>query len=40
VNQLLTQGHGNTEIAKRLGISPKTVSTFKHRISKKIGLAA
>ena len=40
VNQLLTQGYGNTEIAQRLGISPKTVSTFKHRISKKVGLAA
>jgi len=40
VNQLLAQGHGNTEIAKRLGISPKTVSTFKHRISKKVGAAA
>lgn len=38
VNQLLAEGHRNTEIAKRLGISPKTVSTFKHRISKKVGL--
>ncbi len=40
VNQLLAEGHRNTEIAKRLGISPKTVSTFKHRISKKVGLPA
>ncbi|MCO5400732.1 response regulator [Ralstonia soli] len=39
VNQLLAEGHRNTEIAKRLGISPKTVSTFKHRISRKVGLA-
>ncbi|WP_413707592.1 response regulator [Ralstonia sp. Ralssp110] len=38
VNQLLAEGHRNTEIAKRLGISPKTVSTFKHRISRKVGL--
>lgn len=40
VNQLLAEGFGNTEIARRLGISPKTVSTFKHRISKKVGLPA
>ncbi|CAG2149671.1 response regulator transcription factor [Ralstonia mannitolilytica] len=38
VNQLLAEGYRNTEIARRLGISPKTVSTFKHRISRKIGL--
>jgi len=40
VNQLLAEGHRNTEIAKRLGISPKTVSTFKHRILRKVGLPA
>ncbi|WP_426395665.1 response regulator [Ralstonia sp. R-29] len=40
VNQLVAEGHRNTEIAKRLGISPKTVSTFKHRITKKIGHSA
>ncbi|MDW3686031.1 response regulator transcription factor [Cupriavidus sp. CV2] len=36
VFQLLSEGYDNLEIATRLGISPKTVATFKHRVSKKL----
>lgn len=36
VSQLLADGYDNLEIATRLGISPKTVATFKHRVSRKM----
>ncbi|WP_439890892.1 response regulator [Ralstonia sp. 25C] len=36
INQLVAEGYRNVEIAKRLGISPKTVSSLKHRISRKV----
>ncbi len=38
VLQLLAEGYSIAEIANRLGISPKTVSTFKYRISQKVDL--
>jgi DNA-binding NarL/FixJ family response regulator len=39
VHQLLCEGYGNGEIAQRLGISPKTVSSFKNRIAKKMEIS-
>ncbi|MDF3887352.1 response regulator [Cupriavidus basilensis] len=36
VHQLLSDGYDNLEIATRLGISPKTVATFKHRVARKL----
>ena len=35
---LLGKGHSNHEVAETLDISPKTVATYKARISEKIGL--
>ncbi|MET3448196.1 DNA-binding NarL/FixJ family response regulator [Ralstonia sp. 1138] len=36
VQQLLAEGCRNVEVAQRLGVSPKTVATFKNRILKKM----
>ncbi len=38
VLQLLTEGHGNKEIAAMLGISPKTAETHRARMMAKLGL--
>lgn len=38
VLRLLGQGHTNQAIAERLDISPKTVATYRARISEKLGL--
>ena len=38
VHQLLAEGLTNIDIGKKLGISRKTVSTFKSRIAQKVGL--
>lgn len=35
---LIAEGYNSPEIGGRIGISPKTVETYKHRISEKIGL--
>lgn len=35
---LLGKGHTNQEIAQRIDISPKTVATYKARITEKLGL--
>jgi len=35
---LLGQGYSNQEVAEKLDISPKTVATYKARISEKVGL--
>lgn len=37
---LLTQGHGITEIATLVGLSPKTISTYRMRMLQKLGLAS
>lgn len=38
VVRLMAEGYGGTEIAAQLGISPKTVDTYKQRIDEKLGL--
>lgn len=38
VLRLIAWGHSNKEIAERLGISTKTVETYKGRITEKLGL--
>jgi len=38
VLRLLAQGYSNREVAHRLGISTKTVETFRARVSHKLGL--
>jgi len=38
VMELLRAGIGNLEIAERIGISPKTVSTYKARLMEKLGV--
>ena len=38
VCEMLSQGHGNKEIAARLGISPKTIGTYKARLMEKLGV--
>lgn len=38
VLRLLGCGHTNQEVADRLGLSPKTVATYKARIAEKLGL--
>lgn len=35
---LLARGMGLTEIARRLSLSPKTVSTYKYRVYEKLGI--
>jgi DNA-binding NarL/FixJ family response regulator len=39
VLRLVAQGYSAPEIGTRLGISPKTVDTYKQRIEEKLGLA-
>lgn len=39
VLRLTAEGYNGPEIGKRLGISPKTVDTYKQRIEEKLGLA-
>ena len=39
VLQLVAEGFNGPEIGRRLGISPKTVDTYRQRIEEKIGLA-
>jgi DNA-binding NarL/FixJ family response regulator len=39
VLRLVAQGFSGPEIGERLGISPKTVDTYKQRIEQKLGLA-
>ncbi len=36
---MIAEGHTAPEIGERLGISPKTVDTYKQRIGEKLGLA-
>jgi DNA-binding NarL/FixJ family response regulator len=38
VLRLVAQGYAGTEIGDQLGISPKTVETYKQRIGEKLGL--
>ena len=38
VLKLTAEGYSNLEIAERLGISPKTVDTYRQRIMEKLGL--
>ncbi len=38
VLRLLGQGHGNKTIATQLGISAKTIATYKARIAEKLGI--
>lgn len=38
VLRLVAWGHGNTEIGKRLDISPRTVETYRSRIGEKLGI--
>jgi two-component system response regulator NreC len=38
VLRLVAEGYGAPEIARRLGISPKTVDTYRQRVSEKTGL--
>lgn len=38
VFELITQGYGNKETANRLGISHKTISTYKARLMEKMGV--
>jgi len=35
---MVAEGHSAPDIGERLGISPKTVDTYKHRIGQKLGL--
>ena len=39
VLRLIAQGYSAPEIGSQLGISPKTVDTYKQRIEEKLGLA-
>lgn len=39
VLRLVAQGHSGPEIGRLLGITAKTVDTYRHRIQEKIGLA-
>ncbi len=36
--KLTAEGYSNLEIAERLGISPKTVDTYRQRIMEKLNL--
>jgi DNA-binding NarL/FixJ family response regulator len=38
VLRLLAQGHTNREVAAHLGLSAKTVETYRARLSSKLGL--
>lgn len=38
VVRLVAEGFGGTEIGQQLGISPKTVDTYKQRVEEKLGL--
>lgn len=38
VVRLVAEGYGGTEIGQQLGISPKTVDTYKQRVEEKLGL--
>ncbi len=38
VCEMLSQGLGNKDIAARLGISPKTIGTYKARLMEKLGV--
>jgi DNA-binding CsgD family transcriptional regulator len=38
VLRLLAQGHTNREVAELLGLSVKTVETYRARLSNKLGL--
>ncbi len=39
IMMMITQGIGNQEIADQLFLSPKTVSTYKHRLYEKLGVS-
>ena len=39
VFQLIGQGYGNTDIARQLHLSPKTVETYRAHIKEKLGLS-
>lgn len=38
VVRLIAEGYTGAEVGRRLGISPKSVDTYKHRIQKKLGI--
>lgn len=37
--RLVAEGYNSPEIGRRLGISPKTVDSYKQRIEEKLGLS-
>ncbi len=39
VLKLVVEGHSNVEIGRRLGLSPKTVATYRSRMMQKLGIA-
>ena len=39
VVRLIAEGYNGPEIGQQLGISPKTVDTYKQRIEEKLGIA-